>query len=210
MKTQNINSTTLILMFLISKFISINSSKLFERPMQVSEVDHYIYYFPEKEIVLCSSEIFSETKMNLIPNELKLDDKFTCMINIPERSDCYTKINLNIFNIKAKSLKNDLMDIYLGESLVLSDINPSNDINPNNRKFIHKDVIVKFSDGKVYYANNKNCNLKTLNQCNFIPAEDAIFRKKNLMMNIKLKDSLQKKKISLLETKSKFCFLAFN
>lgn len=195
--------TTYLIFSLFRETNAINKKPTNWQANRISEIQYFIYYIPEKELVLCSDKIFKESQINLIPNELKLDDKFTCMINL-DQTKIYNRINLHILKIKSKNYKKNLIDIYLGETPALENINILRVFGENNdQSYLRKQILVKFVESKIFFLDNTfNCKIDDLDNCEFLETEDALFRKKNLMLNIKLKEP-EVKEISLLEKMSK-------
>lgn len=201
--------TTHIIFSLIQEAKAITKKPTNLQANRISEIQYFIYYIPEKEIVLCSDKIFSESQINLIPNELKLDDKFTCMINL-DQMKIFNRINLHILKIKSKNYKKNLIDIFLGDTPALENINILRVYGENNdQSYLRKQILVKFEDAKVYFLRNAfDCDIDELDKCEFSVTEDALFRKRNLMLNIKLKEP-EVKEISLLEKMSKLIFMIY-
>jgi hypothetical protein len=200
---------TYIIFTLIQEAKALNKKPSNSEANKISEIQYFIYLVPEKEIVLCSDKIFSESEINLIPNELKLDDKFTCMINL-DQTKIYHRINLHILKTKNfKNYKKNLIDIYLGETLTIKNINILRVYGENKEhSYLRKQILVKFVDSKIYFLKNAyECKIENLDNCDFADAEDALFRKRNLMLNIKLKEP-EVKEISLLEKMSN-CYFIF-
>jgi len=194
--------TFLYLLFSISKEVNTSNTEKGSLNSKINDIQYFIYYIPEKEIILCSDKIFSESEMNLIPNELKLDDKFTCMINLDD-SYIYSRINLHILKIKRANFKKNLLDIFLGDTLAIENINILRTYtDKNDQSYIRIQFLLKFVDSKVLYMKKLTlCKIENIDACEFTETEDSLFRKKNLMINIKLKES-NDKEISLLEKKS--------
>lgn len=208
MKTRKKNLTSfsfitfLYFLFSTSKEVNTLKTQIGTPNSKISDIQYFIYYIPEKEIILCSDKIFSESEMNLIPNELKLDDKFTCMINLDD-SNIYNRINLHILKIKTANYKKNLLDIFLGDTPAIKNINILRSYtDKNDQSYIRIQILLKFVDSKILYMKKLSlCKIENLDACEFTETEDSLFRKKNLMMNIKLKES-NDKEISLLEKKS--------
>jgi len=197
---------TFLILSLFQEASAIGKKPTNSQANRISEIQYFIYYMPEKEIVLCSDKIFSESEINLIPNELKLeDDKFICMINL-EHTQIFTRINLHILKIKSKNYKKNLIDIYVGDTPAIQSINILRVYGENNdQSYLRKQILVKFEDPKIFFLRHNvfDCKFDDLDNCEFSEAKDALFKKRNLMLNIKLKEP-EVKEISLLEKISKF------
>lgn len=195
-----LNFFTNLLFIILINFAFVTSFDV-QYENKIKEIQYFIYYIPEKDIILCSDKIFSEKDINLIPNELKIDDKFTCVIETPNDS-IYTRLNLHIPKINQKiNYKNNLIDIFLGETLIFNNLQILNNPEKNNKLFLKKQILLKFSNSKVYLSKNKNCKNEFLNDCKFYETQDSIFKQKYLMLNFKLKEN-NFKGISFLERKS--------
>ncbi len=194
--------------FFFFETIKTNKFDLSATSTKINDIHYYIYYIAEKEIVLCSDKIFAESEIKLIPNELILDGKFTCMINL-DNKNLLNIIKLHILKVKSNNNKKNLIDIFIGNSSVFSDINilRSND-DIKHSSYLEKQIFVKFLDSKIFLLKNpKQCNIEQLQNCEFIETEESLFRKKNLMLNIKLREANDNKPILLLETISNIYFI---
>ena len=179
---------------------------IFQTDSKITEIEYFIYYLPEKDILYCSNKSISNKEISIIPNELNFDGKYTCMVALNKKHAFY-RLNFHILKIKSKNNKKDLLDIYIGETLTLQNINLLKSTEFIDKyDYLTRQILLKFSDEKIFYIKNTNCNFEFLNDCGFIETSDSIFRKNNLMLNFKLKDS-NSRTFSFIEKKSIFFYL---
>lgn len=181
---------------------------------EISVINQYLYYFPQKEIILCSDKLYTNSDINLIPNEIKLkENEFTCLIN--NDNNKYLKINLNIMKPISNNSDKDSLDILLGDSLVFRNLLFASKENSN---FYTKNLFVKIDKerNKVFYLENENnqnnengkeCEFTdaikgngNLDNCRFKPVKDSLFKGNHLMLNLRLNDS--NKNFSFIEKKA--------
>merc|ERR1711957_59393 len=170
--------------------------------------NQYLYYFPQKEIILCSDKLFTDSeKINLIPNELKLkENEFTCMINLNKIYNKQIKINLNIMKPISNNSDKDSLDIFLGDSLIFKNLLFFG--NNDTENYYTKNIIVKIKDKEVYFLKNNNCDLVQDINCDYEQAKDSLFKGNHLMLNLKLKlqsqlnESNKDKDVSFIEKKA--------
>ena len=171
--------------------------------LEVASINQYLYYFPQKEIVLCSDKLYSESEINIIPNELKLkENEFTCMINLDKTRGEYIKINLNIMKPNSNNFDKNSIDIFLGDSPMFKNLIFFGGKEDNNEaeNYYSKTIIVRIKDNKVYFLKNINCDLDNEIDCHFEAAKESLFKGNHLMLNLKLHES--HKDISFIEKKA--------
>lgn len=154
-----------------------------------TNIDYYAYYYPDKGLVICSNEKYSNDKV--LFNEFEDEKGFTCLINLKE--GLFT-INLNLSMIKGSD-SYDLIDIGVGDNLVFSNIDLGG-LDSDN--YVNMKLFTKFENGKIYFSKN-NCEG---NDCVFNPATNAIINNDLLKLNFSLKRPFLRETI-LLEKKSK-------
>jgi hypothetical protein len=154
-----------------------------------TNVDYYAYYYPEKNLLICSKEKYNTE--NVLFNEFEDDNGFTCLINL---KDGFYSINLNLSMIKGGD-SYELIDMSIGDNAVYNNIDLGG-LDSDN--FVKKNFYVKFENGKINYSLN-SCEGKN---CNFVEANNAIINNDLLKLNFSLRKPFLKD-IILLEKQSK-------
>jgi hypothetical protein len=221
MKFNNINVffflTFIGLIILTNKIKTNEIRKSYNSNTEINliNLNQYLYYFPQKQLILCSDKIFKNSDINLIPNELKLkENEFTCMINLNnnyennknKNKNIYLKVNLHIMKPLFNNSEKDSIDIYLGDSLLFKNLFFFSKKNEEKKNFYTKNLLVKINNNKeVFFLKEKeelinnstnnnnndiNCELNNNydKNCNFQTAYDSLFKNTHLMLNLKLKE----------------------
>jgi hypothetical protein len=154
-----------------------------------TNIDYYAYYYPEKGLLICTKEKYSNDKV--LFNEFEDDKGFTCLINVKEGA--FT-INLNLSMIKGSD-SYDLIDINVGDNMLYSNVDLGG-LDEDN--FVKKKLNAKFENGKIYFSTNECDGIN----CKFSLANNAIINNDLLKLNFSLKRPFLRETI-LLEKKSK-------
>ncbi len=213
-----------LLLFIISIILTkniISNQIIIKTKKKIIDINQYIYYFPQKQIILCSDKLFKNTEINLIPNEIKIkENEFICMINLKNNNNYnnnnYININLHIILPISNNSNKDSLDIFLGDTLVFKNLHFKNNKESSNsyQNIYTKKMIVKINNNKdVFflneenfknnYINNNNNNIYFDNFLNFQAAKDSLFKGNHLMLNIKLNLDKVNKVLSFMEKNAK-------
>jgi len=168
----------------------------------INNINQYLYFFPQKEVILCSDKIFTNSEINLIPNELKLkENEFTCMINLNKNNlkEKYFKINLHIMKPLSNNSIKDSIDIFLGDSLIYKNLLFFANKEKEAQNNYTKNILVKIKNNEEVYFSN-NCEVNDIKDCNFQPVKDSLFKGNHLMLNLKLNEP--NKQVSFIEKKA--------
>jgi hypothetical protein len=176
---------------------------------KIIDINQYLYYFPQKQIIFCSDKLFNRSDINLIPNEIKINEnEFTCMINLNNdyNNNDYINISLNIMKPISDNSNKDSLDVYLGDSLIFKKLIFKNNKEKLNENFYKKNFIVNIKNNRYVYflkENNNNINnhIDDFLNLNFQAAENSLFKGNHLLLNLRLNEV--NKGLSFVEKKTK-------
>jgi hypothetical protein len=152
-------------------------------------IDYYAYYYPDKNLLICSKEKYNTE--NMLFNEFEDDSGFNCLVNL---KDGFYSINLNL-SMVTEGNSYDLIDMSIGDNAIYNNIDLGG-LDSDN--FVEKHLFVKFENGKINYSTIK-CDG---DDCNFVEAKNAIINNDLLKLNFSLKKRFLREMV-LLEKQNK-------
>jgi hypothetical protein len=143
---------------------------------EIREINYYAYYYTDKEMIICSDKEYSTNQVIL--NEFKTDEGFTCLLNL--KRDGYYILKLFLRKLGNSNKKRfSTINISLGKETIEKQLTLDSDINTPSKI----ELLMHLSKGNAFFIPFSQCKDLNLIKCNFKLLRESVMMNKYIQLN---------------------------